>query len=203
MTVDFFDPENGPFWQMYFVYLSPFLKENNGKYSPRVVKGMVKLSFSPELADCMVRAGKITDVFYKGNKRREWKFTITPRESKISAANISIGKKETDIIKKSGVQFLWPIRNENIAMKFDLTDKNGNRCPKFYKSQWDLMYLMNRWVERDHSSGARDAFNIKIDLVSSGGYHFLLPAKMQVFDSKNPFYENVFMRFRIPERIVQ
>jgi type VI protein secretion system component VasK len=201
-TIDFFNPEKGSFWQTYSTYLAPYIKETDGKFSPRVVKGMVTPDFSQGFMTCLEKAKRITTVFYRENEKKSWKISITPRPSSIAGAIIQVGKISSDVLLNRA-QFQWPINDENITMSFDFTDKNGNRCPKYYKTQWDLMYLMNMWVNRDNLSLTRDVFGATIDLTSSGGYHFLLPSKIQVFDPNNPFYENVFRGFVVPEKIVQ
>ena len=199
-VMDFFRPNTGTFWGFYDRALSPYLVKTEAGWMVRSL-GSVSLNFNPQLAQVLVKAERIRDIFFSTDgTERVFQITASPLSSNKNTGTFDVNGVQFKVTPKtSSVLLSWPgaSKPQGAALKVQVNETFSQDVS--FPGPWGLLRLLRA---AQVSKISQSTFSAQWEVNVQNMYRIQQTYRMQVGGADHPFCEQVFEGFEVPTELI-
>jgi type VI secretion system protein ImpL len=199
-VMDFFRGSTGTFWGFYDRVLSSFVVKTSSGWMVKTV-GSLKLTFNPKLAQSLISAERIRDIFFKPDGTlRTLAVTITPMPSNKNNAKLEVNGQIFDLLPGGkSVQVNWPVDAHPLGASLKIFTSADFSEDITFNGPWGLMKLVQAArVNKINNS----TFSAKWQVTVQNMYVVNQDFRIQVSGTDHPFGDPMFQQFDCPTDLI-
>jgi type VI secretion system protein ImpL len=198
-VMDFFRPSTGTFWGFYERVLAPYVVKTPTGWMVRSL-GSVSLNFNPKLADALIQAERIRDIFFKPDGTlRAMVITISPSTGDKNAAKLEVNGQSMDLSGGKSGQLSWPIESPTSGASLKVYASKDFTQDLSYRGSWGFMKLLAAARVNAMNSST---FMAKWQINVQNMYTIQQNYRIQVSSTDHPFADPIFEQFNCPTELV-